>query len=327
MCIYWFYLFIKYIYIEMNYVIIEANKLNYSDFDKNITRFKKDNLEEDIEDYVQIFDADDSYEGMQCIIEKCKFDNKDLLHTTIIYESSNCVYYMIHNIDNVTNNINKIAMYLTKNRFNIYGSVGIIKEQIINNNTIISKIKFNDILEIYHNSLVFKGIKISEKNIIDEFTYILNPIDWMKPDDSQNFKFFEYEIFDKILMVFIELYPKNDIFNYNGSVLLQKKTNGTVYVALRTKIDDIKQIENIYENLDKTLMDKLIAILSVNQDEIKENDSEKNNMKIMNFYTILEKRYNNYLNKKNILQKKDYQTTNQKTLNSLAIEHLNKQQV
>lgn len=315
----------------MNFVIIEPNQINYSDLEKNHTRFKKEILEEDIEDFINIYEAKNSYEGMQSIIEKCGFNHEELLHTTIVYESHKYVYYMIHNVNDKndkTTNINKIAIYLSKNRFKIYGSVGIIKEEIKpNGDTVISSMNINEILDIYYSNLVFKGIKIDEKGVIDEFKYILNPIDWMKPEESLNYKFFEYEIFDKIIMIFIELRPKNDIFNEKASILLSKKVNGTVYVALRTKIDDIKQIEHVYENLDKSIAEKLIYVLSVNQDDIKESEHERKKMKIVCFHTILEKRYKNFMNRKEEL--KSYNLAlkfkDHISVNRLATDHLNKQ--
>lgn len=309
----------------MNYIIIQPNNINYCELDKKHSRLNKKLLEEDIEEYVKIYDAKDSYDGMQYIIEKCEFKPDELIYNTIISISSKYIYYMTHTIeDNNKSNkdINKIAIYLSKNKYKITGSVGIIKEEILTYcKTKISLIKFDEMLDIYYNNLVYTGIRIVENGDISEFKYILNPIDWMKPEETQNYKFIEFTIFDKVIMIFIELKPKNDIINEKASILYNKKINGTVYISMRETINDIKQTDFIYENLDINTINKLINVLSVNQEDIKETEAELKNMSIVNFYTILDKRYYNFLNKKDL---KRLIYNNKFSVNKLAVDLLNK---
>jgi len=291
----------------MNYIIIEPNQIHYSDMEKTHSRFSKTSLEEDIEDFIQIFSDNNAYDGMQSIVEKCKFSSDDLIHTTVIQETCKYVYYMIHTVNddnNSSHNINRIAMYLARNKFKIYGSVGIIKEEVLSSgDTAICQMKLSEILQIYQDCLTFTGVKIDENGDVNEIKYILNPIDWLKPEQCSNYKFFEFEIFDKIMMVFIEMIPKNDIFNVKASTILSKKVHGTVFVALRAKIDDIKQIDHIYENLDKETISKLISILQVDQNDVNESANEKQKMKIMNFHIIIDKRYKKLLEKKNTINR------------------------
>lgn len=284
----------------MKVAVIKHNDINYSESDKTHSRFKKEYLEEDIEDYVDFVPFLDSYDAMEKIIESCGFDKEQLINTTVIYESAKSIFYMIHIIDdkNENKNINKIAMYLTKNLFRITGSVGIMKEEILSNGcTNISNITFNELLDVYNDCLVHKCVIIDEKGSIDEVKYIFNPIDWLKVEESKNYKFIEYEIFDKMLMMFIEIQPANNILNEKATILYGKKIHGKVIFALRTKPVDIKEINFIYENLYKNTVEKLISVLSVQQDELKETDDEKKNMKVYNFYTVLEKRYLKYITK------------------------------
>ncbi len=283
----------------MNIAIINTNDLNYSELDKTHSRLKKDYLEDDIEEYIQFVNVENPHDAMENIIKLCNFDHEELIHTTIISESSKYIYYMIHTIDDKGDKqyLNKIAMYLTNNVYRITGNIGIIKEEIhINGFTELSKISFNNILDIFSDRFVHKCIIINN-NQVDEIKYIFNPIDWINANEASNYKFIEYELFDKIMMMFIELNPINDVINEKASILYGKKVNGKAIFALRSKPNDIKHTEFAYENLSVDMIEKLLSILSVDHGEFKESDEEKNIMKVYNFHTVLEKRYSKYINK------------------------------
>lgn len=295
----------------MSYAILENNTINYSDLDKTRTRLNRDNLLDDIEDYINIYKCVDMMTTMEEIIIKCKFDPEDVINTTIIKETQNSVFYMVHTVDDTNQNydINRIAMTLSKNVFRITGSVGIIKEtyEYSNNETYYSTVALTDILDIYQKNLVFDGIKLNHDGCMDIIQYIYNPIDWLKPNESLNFKFTEFEIFGKIVMVFIELKPTIDSYNPLASILLGKKVHGYVIIALRDKIDDIKINEHKYESLDKQIIDKIIYVLkycSQNEDSECHNIGTSNKvLKIDNFYTRLNDKYTRLLKMKNKIPK------------------------
>jgi len=282
----------------MNVAIIQENQINYTENNLTHSNFKRDKIEEDIEEYIKFIQVKDSQNAMETIIEECNFDPNDLIYTTVILESAKYRYYMIHLVDdnNCKNNLNKIGIYLSRKQFRIYGSIGIIKEEIKGIDIHLSKINLDEIIDVYIKCFVHTGAIIDNKNTSD-IKYIFNPIDWLKVEEANNVKFIEFEVFDRILMMFIELKPKNDIINEKASIIFGKKINGKVIFALRRKNEDIKQTDYIYEEINKDTIEKLIRILTVKQDEIKETDKEKNNMKIYNFYTIIEFRHNKYVNK------------------------------
>lgn len=310
----------------MNIGIIDSNVINYSETDHTHTRLKRDNLEEDIEEYITFTKASDSIDAMQLIIEKCKFSPEELIYTTIIYETPKYIYYMIHTVDdnNQKKDINKIAIYLSRDLYRITGSVGILKEEIkTNNDNVMGNLYLNDMLDIYVNCFVHKGVIIDNNNgEINEIKFIFNPIDWYNIEEASNIKFIEYEIFDKILMMFIEIKPKNNIINEKASIIYGKKVNGKVIFALRRKNEDIKQTKYIYEDLTKDLAEKLLYILSTKQENIKESEEEIKKMKVYNFYTVLENRYNKYVKKYGYTYSLLEKIKDQISANDLALQSL-----
>lgn len=270
----------------MSYAIIDINNINYSEMDKTHGRLNINNLMDDIEDYINVHNCKDTMTAMEDIIIKCNFCPDDIINTTIIKESENSVYYMIHTIDseNKNTNINGIGMILSKKLFRITGSVGIIKESFdcSSNLNSFSAVSIQNILDIYHKNLVFDAIKINHDESMDIINYIHNPIDWLKPEESLNYKFLEFELFGKIIMIFLELAPKYDSQNKIASILLGKNIHGHVIISMRDKIDDIMIIDNKYESLDMDTLKKIIYI-----SKYQNFDATGTVFKIDNFYTKL----------------------------------------
>lgn len=286
----------------MSYAIIDENTINYSEIDKTHGRFKIDNLMDDIEDFIHVHNCTDITTAMEDIILKCNFDPDDIINTTIIKESENFVYYMIHTIDDNTKkkDINGIAMILSKKLFRITGSVGIIKESFncSSNSNSFSPVSMQNILDIYHKNLVFDAVKINHDGSFDVVNYIYNPIDWTKPEESLNYKFVEFELFGKIIMVFIELNPKNNFKNETASTLLGKNIYGHVIVSMRDKIDDILIVDNRYESIDTSVLKKIIYI-----SKYQGTPHENVTLKIDNFYTKLWNTHRSLVSTKNKIQK------------------------
>lgn len=277
----------------MSVIIIDANKINYSELEYTHSRFRNDKIEEELEDIMEVISTPDILTGMEMIVEKCNFDKDELIYTTIIYESQDEIYYMIHTVDDndIINEINKVGIYLSRDKYKITGKIGILKEKIIGGETKYDIISKENIYDIYCKTFIHRGVIIDD-NKIDEIRYIHNPMDWIKPDEASGIRFIEYEIFDKILMMFIELKPKKDTINELASVIYGKKVNGRVMFALRRKGEDLREIRHIYEDLSIDIVNKMLCVLSVNPDELRKDSEEA--MKAYNFYTIIKKRYEIY---------------------------------
>lgn len=306
--------------------IINPNNIHYSELDKTHHRLSYDKLKEDIEDEIEIFQVNDARDGMEKIVEICKFDPDELIHTTMIYETENSIYYLIHTIDdkNEHENVNKIGIYLTKEQFRITGSVGIYKEELELDEAKVGNISnIDEIIKIYHQCFIHKACIINTKGEINEIKYIHNPIDWKRPDEANNIKFLEYEIFDKIMMVFIKLKPDKNELNEKASIIYRGRIVDDVIFALRRKPEDVKQVEFIYESITKELINKILMILSVEQDELQNNKESK----IYNFYTIVEQRYKTFVRKYGNKYNKQYleKYKNMKILNEVAHEYVQKQ--
>lgn len=308
---------------------ISANTLTYSETDKTHARFEYNRVEEDIEDYIEFYNTTDAQDAMQKIIEKCEFSTDDMIHTTVIKETKDTIYYMIHTIDDQheKTNLNKLAMHMTYGKMRIAGSVGIYKEQInYTNNVTLSSVTMKELVEIVRSFFVHCGVIIDVDGKINEFNYIFNPIDWIKEHDSKNLRFIEFEIFDKIIIMFIELQPVHDSLNEKASIVHGNNVHGKTIFAMRQKPTDIKQCEYEYTDMRIETIDKLISVLSTSQNELKETEEDKTNIKIVNFYTILENRYLRYVSKYG----NGYSTKLLKTIfdkpsvNKIAYDKLNK---
>ena len=105
-------------------------------------------------------------------------------------------------------------------------------------------------------------------------------------------------------MFFIQLKPEINKINKYACELYGNThaINGDVFIALKEKIEDIRQENDSYLDINKDLILKLKDLM-VNSDFVREHVPFKFNpttKKYENFYTLLNKCYLHFLNKKDI---------------------------
>lgn len=273
--------------------IIKPNHIKYTDLDMNYTRLTKEKLLDDIENSVEFITVSDKEELFTIFSKYLNFKDNEWGDTIKWYDDHQYIYEICFNDDyyKKKNNINNIAQYLTNNFLRITDNVLLLKTKVeLDGSYSNCNVTLNDIIDIYYKKFIHKEILIKYNGEINEVNYMINPIDHIKPDCISNFRYNEIQLHDKIMMVFFELKPSNDLPNEKASIIHGKKTNGNVIIALRNKEEDMTQIEHVYVDFTKDLFEKLLSVLSVKKNELVDTHDES-------FYQLLNNKYNNYKNK------------------------------
>lgn len=278
----------------MKIAIIKKNKISYPPYQYNFARFTRENLEEDIEDYINIKSIKQE-ELIDVIGEALEIQPDNIVHTTTVTcdENSNYIFEICHLIDEFgtdTTVQNNIAIKLTNNQFRIVGDCIILKHQILHDHTELCDITLNDIIDLYYSSLVKQCVKINPDSTMDDVKYIFGPIDWITESVAhKNYRFHEKEFNSKLIMMyFFEIVPDKKILNIQASRLLGKAIYGTVVIAFRHKPDDIRQTENEYYRIDTNFIEQLIVIMSTKAELLDNNKENKNELKKSNNNTFEE---------------------------------------
>lgn len=283
-----------------NIAIIKSNKITYSSVDMTHSRFTRERLEDDIEDFIEIVPISNLDNVMEKIIDVLKLTPDMTAHTTTCKEDNNYIYQMCHLIDETkSGQQNNICIRFANSLFRVVGDVVLMKSKILfDGKTELCNITLDDIIDLYRDSLVKTCVKIMPDDSVDDVLYIFNPIDWMNPEKLNNIRYHEIGLSDKILMFFIELVPDNNIINKKASILYGKRIYGNVVMAMRHKQEDIRHTEYEYYSIDKLTVNKLVSVMSVNNDMLTIQKPEtKTNQIVINFHTILDKKYSVYRSK------------------------------
>jgi hypothetical protein len=315
---------------DFTVAIIRTNKITYSLMEMTQSRFQKDKLEDDIEEYVEIVEMKNSEMMMDTIIETLGMTKDIMGTTTICYQDNEYVYEMSHLIDDIdkTQKQNNICIRFAKHYFRVVGDAVLMKSRIMPDlTTEPCSITMDDILNLYQNCLIRTCVKIDTTGDIDDIKYVFNPIDWMKPTIVENIRVHEKKFHDNIMLFFIELVPQNNILNEKASILYGKVIYGDVIIAMRDEPTDIRHTEHEYYNIDKILINKCVALYSVPKETLNISLPEKKTKtQIKNFHVILDKKYNMY----KTLYKKKYSDELLKdfdkieSLNKISIDMINK---
>lgn len=285
---------------KISIAIIRPNKITYSTMDMTHSRFTKEKLLEDLEDYVEIVNVDGLENMMEKIVEVLKLTPDITAHTTTCKEDNNYIYQMCHLIDeSKTYQQNNICIRLANSLYRVIGDVVLMKSKVLSDGkTVPCNITEDDVVELYQECLIKKCVRILPDGTVDDVSYIFNPIDWLSPDKLANIRFHEVDFSDKVMMFFVELTPENNTVNTKASILYGKQIFGNVVVAMRQKQEDIKHTEFEYYSLDNKTMNKIVSVMSVPNDILKIQTPEtKSNQIVNNFHTILEKKYSLYKSK------------------------------
>lgn len=288
----------------INFCILDTNDIIYSDND--LMRLTIDTLEYDIEDILNIeyFDASDSAQIAHKIHNIINPPKGSQIYTTIISESEDVIYEMCHinlidddtlNKEVIKTKKNMIANSLCNNLYDIYSKCIIMKFKLIDNIPTSDTINKTDIYNIIKSKHIHNLVCIKTDESFEDIQYMGCPTTVLKINNLSEYKYFEKEIFGKILMFFVYKNPPNTI-NKNATRLYDSHQviHGDVFIAMREKPKDITQINNIYNDINKEFINKLLIILNNPSLSFMEEPPEfnKETGKYYNIYHILNKKYN-----------------------------------
>ena len=302
--------------------IIKPNEIRYSDNDNYMSRFAPDKIEEELEDYIdQTFINDSSEFGIK-IINTLDHLNGAMTFTSNIYECNNYVYQMYHLTTYDGSNVeintlikskkyNGIANIFANYTFSIFGNALISKFKINHDSTLSQEdLGVNELLDIFRKKKVYTGLLIRPNEEINEIEFVGDPLSWVDPRFRMNYRYYEFEICGKIIMLFIQIKPDNNTDN-NFAIDLYGRSNiikGDVFIALRDKPNDCRIVHEIYSDININLIKKLRELII---DENFDNSIipffyNHTEMKYENFYTLVDKIYSSYLKKgiKKVIDKK-----------------------
>lgn len=313
--------------------IIKPNEIRYSEYDNYMARFTKDRIEEDLEDYIQQSYINDSSEFATKIISTLDAVEGTITYTSNIYECNNYVYQMYHltTYDGSSTEINAIvkskkyngiANILANYTFSIFGSALVSKFKINSDSTLTQEdLSIKEFLDIFRRKKVYKGLLIKTNNDITEIEFVGDPLSWVDPKQRMNYRYYEFEIFGKIIMFFIQIKPEINELN-NFAIDLYGRANqirGDVFIALRDKPNDYRIVHEMYSDITVGLIKKLRELMIDENFDKTILPSFYNHIeqKYENFYTLLEKVHTGYL-KKNIKKIIETNLENVKSLNEIT---------
>jgi hypothetical protein len=279
----------------INICIIRANDLIYSDIDKNVIKFKIEKLEDDIEDYIEIKNVPNDDKIINYIMDIIDNKNNNTYETFIIYEDEINRYEMCCIIDDDASNKNKnnLSTILNSYKYDIINNSIILKTKINTEKPFLESISFKEIKNIIYNKLIFKSCSISVEGKIEEVNFICNPIEKKDSEQMKNIKYNEIRLYDKILMIFVELKPIANKINIPASLIYGQQICGDIVLAMRNENSDNKIINLIeYQNIDVNMLNKILVVMrTYNFDmSIKEPIIVNNS----NFNIVLENEYRKY---------------------------------
>lgn len=309
-----------FVLIYMRIAIIETNDIHY-DINTDIVHanFTHDKIDDIMSEYVELINITSKDALMETIVTEISgkdYANQDLtIHTSLVENTDNNLYMMCHfNLSEISypefkkRKIpqNGIASYLSDNKMRVYGKTVLFKMDTCANTNDIVSITMDEIIDLFINKFIHKGVIIFDDKTdlctykVEEFKYVFNPIDWMSPNDVQNFKYHEIEILGKILMIFFD--ASDTILNTTVSQMSGKEIYGKAYVGIRSQYTDITENDITYENIDIPIAHKIIKLCSdpLLNKQLSMNEYVSNNLTLdmtssktyNNFTQLLSKRLN-----------------------------------
>ena len=90
----------------------------------------------------------------------------------------------------------------------------------------------DDIINIMYKKHVHKGIIIKTDDTFEEITFYNNPLEDKLKEQSNNYRYIELSLFKFNLIMYIQLYPVNNIINKKATKLFGKgKIHGDVIIS------------------------------------------------------------------------------------------------
>lgn len=274
----------------------------------------EDLLEKDFTKYIEIVET--TFKDMMELIVKTIGLTPQLMGDTLCcYETKNNIYqlcFLTFGQDSEKPEKNLISTDIVIGKEKIYGTTVLINSKI-NDDGVCSPdtVNIKEIIRIFYQKFIHKGIIIKTEGIIEEFEYFDHPLEYFKitSPDNDNYKKYPGIIVPFLnfnLLSFLEIEPKNNIINKKGTLFIgRQRIHGDIIIV--SKENDFE-----FNDLDLTNFNKLLDLSTldlkkrdikkeVDKDNKEDNkEDNKDNEKInelpvlMNRFMLLEKRWNKY---------------------------------
>jgi hypothetical protein len=278
----------------MPFDIIIINPNNFSVSDYIPSKIKYDDILDFLKDHTTVINVSTPNDMMGTIINTLNLSQDIPGNTTTIFESTNYIIQMCHLLDDTqtifNKPINEIANIYCKGLTQpekkdiIKGSVVCMKSKINQNDSFeVDSLTITELATILYRNCVKRGIVLN-KNSIDEFEYVAEPIEFMTMDEKLNTKFFEFNASEYIIKVFIEIKPSFDSINEPLSALFGRhNVYGRGFVTQQN-------VDGRFVDLNMETFEKLLYVLSDRQKK----ESDEKTKDTDNFYRLIDKKYNNF---------------------------------
>jgi hypothetical protein len=276
--------------------IISPNKIVYFGDNKSISKLTTEKIDDDIFEFISFKETKQEI-LMDTIVEALRLPelgNNIHPETRSCYEDDKYLYQIcyISAPVGIEENINNISMQLVDNITNIVGDAVLIKHRIKEDRTAVCEsITMWNIVNILQNRLIHNCVEIDTSGNINNIKFIYSPVEWKKVDEIKNIRYNEIQVFDSVLMFFIELNPISNEINELASIMFNKNILGSVVVALRKNTDEASHRRfDFIDICDKDIAKLVKVIFGYNYDR----KETQNTDKIKNFYTSLVDDYYKY---------------------------------
>jgi len=242
-------------------------------------------IKERIESFVKIISIKNSLSD--AIIDNLNPSSGYIVHTEKCYADENYTYQICHAMES-NKEVNEIGIALNEEHIEIKGNVILMKFESMLDGYEICNITIDDVIEILRYTIFHNGIVITPNDDIDEFRFKMNPFEWMTEREVKNLKYFEIEILEMIIYIYIQLEPENNKLNNITSALLHENEVpifGNVYLVLTN-------LSGYFIPFKKEIFKKLLVLMSgdnFNKKLIGRENEYKNS------FVVIQKRYKEYI--------------------------------
>lgn len=292
-------------------------------------KLNDENLKESIEDFVKLIDIKNTNELLDLIN---KINSKGYTNTIDeFYYDSDYVYqaiFIYRELSEKLSDINRLATQFIYEKMHVLGDMIIIKRSIINNDFDYVNLTMDDLLNVLRSQFIHTAIIIKPNGELIEKYYVHHPLEINFGQEIDNTRIHQSKVIDFVLNFHIDIKTEKTQSNYNkyASNIYKKNIYGNVLVSLCDNTDHYQK--NI--NLDKSTLQSLINIFSKKEEldqsaysrVITLNNLDMNNLEISNgdkfkhnnfpelalcpnFYYIIKKENDKYLNLPNLILKTD----------------------
>jgi hypothetical protein len=212
----------------------------------------------DYSDYLCFHDISLTDDIAKQFVDIINMKNDDIGDTIICYKEEEYIYELFF-VDKVSGNTNNICTKLANGK-HIFDTAILLKSKKNNEKYENVSITKYDVFILIKNILIHEGIIIDNYNKITIFNYFNNPLEWMaNSDEYGNFRHYEIDMKNFILIIIIELKPSFNDINILASLI--NNTNvikGKVILALRKVSNDMYDIDDNFININNNVFNQIL---------------------------------------------------------------------